>query len=56
VLIISVIYGYLVWLRTLAAPLPRVGQREVNARDCILMKHEACIRDIAGDVEPVGQA
>jgi len=57
-LIVHAIYGYSVWLGTLAAPLP-VGQPEINARDCILMKQDACIRDIAEDVgkrEPVGQA
>ena len=58
-LIIPVIYHYSVWLGTLAAPLPRAGQPEINARDCILVRHDGCIRDIAEDVgksEPVGQA
>jgi hypothetical protein len=58
-LTIPVIYGYSVWLGTLAAPLPRIGQPEINARDCILMKQEACIRDKAediGKIEPIGQA
>jgi hypothetical protein len=58
-LIIYVIYGYLVWLGTLAASLPRVGQPEINARDCVLLRQDACIRDIAEDVgkrESVSQA
>jgi hypothetical protein len=58
-LIIPVIYDYSVWLGTLAAPLPRVGQLEINAKDCILVRHDGCIRDIAEDAEkrePIGQA
>ncbi|KIM86726.1 hypothetical protein PILCRDRAFT_4619 [Piloderma croceum F 1598] len=57
--IIAAIFLASTSLGTLAAPLPRVGEPEINARDCIMMKHDACLRDIAEDVgkrEPVGQA